>query len=403
MIGGLDAVDWDSLTHAYGPAEDVPQLLRELRSHDAEVVDGAIHELFSNIFHQGTRYQASAYAVPFLLELAADPAVARRHQIVHLLAGLAIGYSGEYLATGFPVAELREEVAQVPPEVRSHWTGLANEWMRNAASDGGTAFPLSEHERRALETYHALVAYDAVREGVPVLADLAADADAELAGAAVYALAWFPERAEQIVPALAALAADDGNPVELASAAIVALGLVAPKEVDAFEELLAANLASEEPALRWSAAVAAAHLTGGALPAAALVELRAWASGCGDDYETTVWELTRSRIALELLDRVAEQMAGEVRTSLVVSELAKEPNSNWHNHFVDVLSYAFPDRDLDLDHVSSFAELAPAQRAVVTWLIGNPQVFGPFGPDMMLRMYGLPHTHDGLRDYAGVS
>src|SRR5207237_10305385 len=37
MLEGLDAVEWASLTHAYGEAADVPGLIRELLSSDPEV------------------------------------------------------------------------------------------------------------------------------------------------------------------------------------------------------------------------------------------------------------------------------------------------------------------------------------------------------------------------------
>ena len=34
MLDGLDAVDWSALAHAYGPAADVPGLLRALLDPD---------------------------------------------------------------------------------------------------------------------------------------------------------------------------------------------------------------------------------------------------------------------------------------------------------------------------------------------------------------------------------
>jgi hypothetical protein len=66
----LDAVDWASLTHAYGGAEDVPHLVRSLYSDDAEEVDEALYELYGNVLHQGSVYPASVEAVPFLAHAA---------------------------------------------------------------------------------------------------------------------------------------------------------------------------------------------------------------------------------------------------------------------------------------------------------------------------------------------
>ena len=68
MLEDLDSIDWASLQHAYGNASDVPVLLRSLLSEEEQVRDNAIYELFGNIHHQGTIYETSSYAVPFLME-----------------------------------------------------------------------------------------------------------------------------------------------------------------------------------------------------------------------------------------------------------------------------------------------------------------------------------------------
>lgn len=73
MLEGLDAVDWSSLSHAHGPATDVPQLLRSLLSKDTDVRLEACAELHERIWHQGTVYSASAAVVPFLFELLSRP------------------------------------------------------------------------------------------------------------------------------------------------------------------------------------------------------------------------------------------------------------------------------------------------------------------------------------------
>ena len=75
MLEGLDAIDWSSLTHAHGPATDVPELLRSLLSEDPDVRLQALAELVEKIWHQGTVYPASAAAIPFLFELLTHPDV----------------------------------------------------------------------------------------------------------------------------------------------------------------------------------------------------------------------------------------------------------------------------------------------------------------------------------------
>lgn len=70
MLDGIDDIDWSALTHAYGPADDIPALLRAAGSPDAAERETALEELFSSFCHQGSIYPATAAAVPFVARLA---------------------------------------------------------------------------------------------------------------------------------------------------------------------------------------------------------------------------------------------------------------------------------------------------------------------------------------------
>ena len=94
-LTGLDEVPWAGLTHAYGSAEDVPGLLRHLVSADAERREVAVDELFGSICHQGTIYDATGYAVPFLACIAADPALPSREDALDLLQAIGAGTGGD--------------------------------------------------------------------------------------------------------------------------------------------------------------------------------------------------------------------------------------------------------------------------------------------------------------------
>jgi hypothetical protein len=61
-------VDWTSLCHAYGAADDVPGLLSKLTPDPTDEVWG---ELWSRICHQGSVYSASLAALPALADAAA--------------------------------------------------------------------------------------------------------------------------------------------------------------------------------------------------------------------------------------------------------------------------------------------------------------------------------------------
>ena len=91
MLEGLDAIDWSILTHAHGPASDVPELLRSLLSPDPGVRLQAFVDLSETIWHQGTVYPASAAAVPFLFELLTRPDVLDPGCAASLLGCIATG------------------------------------------------------------------------------------------------------------------------------------------------------------------------------------------------------------------------------------------------------------------------------------------------------------------------
>ncbi len=113
MLEGLVAIDWDRLTHAYGEAGDVPDLLRGLTSPDPEVWVGAMSGLYDTICHQTcTVYEATATAVPFLLELLGERQVRCRGRILQFLGDAARATS--YLAAhgGLSHYDARRETAE---------------------------------------------------------------------------------------------------------------------------------------------------------------------------------------------------------------------------------------------------------------------------------------------------
>src|SRR6266496_2918865 len=68
MLEALVHINRSELSHTYGEA--------------SEVREEARHELYGNIWHQGTAYEATAFAGPFLIELARDVSVQGRDQLL---------------------------------------------------------------------------------------------------------------------------------------------------------------------------------------------------------------------------------------------------------------------------------------------------------------------------------
>ena len=84
LADALDAVPWLRLGHAYGPARDVPALLYAVTVGGTDARKAAWWELWGNIHHQGTVYEATSPAVPFIAALAGRDGYPDRVQAVSL-------------------------------------------------------------------------------------------------------------------------------------------------------------------------------------------------------------------------------------------------------------------------------------------------------------------------------
>ncbi|MBZ0285497.1 MAG: hypothetical protein K8L97_32505 [Anaerolineae bacterium] len=228
MLDGLDDIKWGELTHAYGSAADVPDLIRQLLNDDEETLEETFEGLFSNIWHQGTVYEASAYAVPFLIELVQSETVLMREGILSLLSCIASGRSYYDVHTRTP-----EERAK--PEMQAK---IAEE---------------KKYERAA---------HEAVRKGIPVYLRLLGHQNPGIRTLAAEVLSQFPEDGIQIIPAVrTAIQNESASTVQ--ADFLAHLGTLLSKtsnlpqdEIDACVRLLDGLLGAQNPPVaRLSAAV----------------------------------------------------------------------------------------------------------------------------------------------------
>lgn len=147
MLEGIDDIDWAALDHAYGPADDLPALLRAAGSMDARVRDEALEELFSSLCHQGSIYSATAAAVPFVARLALE-GPGDRLRLLWLLHAAAEGTGREYQdvrrAVAVALPELLGLAADEDPSVRRTMV-----WI--VAAGGERSLPLLPLLRARLE------------------------------------------------------------------------------------------------------------------------------------------------------------------------------------------------------------------------------------------------------------
>ncbi len=174
MLERLDDAPWAEIEHAYGTAEDVPDLLRALLDPDEEVREEALEELYGNVFHQGTRFPAAAYVVPFLIEMCASPDVPDR--------GALLRYWGSLITGFFSVRE------------RPTWGDGEQAYL-----DGG---PVEADDDGCAEVLHRV--YRESLKGRGLLPDLLIDADPAVRAGAAWVVACLPTVAGESVPALTA-------------------------------------------------------------------------------------------------------------------------------------------------------------------------------------------------------
>ena len=182
MLNDLALVPWHSLRHAFGDATDVPRLLRALASPEREERQTALKELFACLLHQGSVYEATARAVPFLFELLVDPATPERNWLAFLLASIADGQG--YL--------------------KIH-TSLDEQRWRQLLADRGTT--LEAELQREDEVVRAVRI--AVGRAVEQLAPFLSDSQSEIRAAVARALGQYPARASELLPQLEAAEAHE--------------------------------------------------------------------------------------------------------------------------------------------------------------------------------------------------
>jgi hypothetical protein len=199
MLDELDSVDWPNLGHAYGPAVDVPKCLRGLLSADEDTRSESLDELYGNIWHQGTVYEATAYAVPFLVELLESPSTLSRASIAVLLGLIARGAS--YHAVHDP-----SQTVKVAREL---------EWVRAARQ--------------------------AVRDQLERAIRLMSERDPELRLGVVHLLACFPEDSPRTRPVLRSVLREVGETRGRAAVGL-ALALLGELERSAFAPVDASAL-----------------------------------------------------------------------------------------------------------------------------------------------------------------
>lgn len=178
MLETLDSIHWSQVESCYGESDKIPGAIRGLLSKKATVRGQAMKTLEMNLEHQGSVYEASALAVPFLLEILASPHVPDKRNLILLLT--YIGSKGAHLGDSFePLQDrlLRDRLRNDPIK-----------WWETGHSDK------SWYDQT----------YQATRKGIPLYLPLLADPDSTMRMDVSLLLSAFQQDWATIFPAVTA-------------------------------------------------------------------------------------------------------------------------------------------------------------------------------------------------------
>lgn len=365
----LEAIDWQNLTHAYGAAIDVPHLLLDLTEEDADIREEAIQEFHSNIWHQGTVYEASAYAVPFLIELLEMELETEKPEILSLLSLLATGSSYHEVHSPLDLAESKD------PEARQELIDQELAWVRASRS--------------------------AVCAGTPTFVRLLADPEAETRAAAAYLLGIAAESPAKNLQILKELY-DSEEPEEVVrAAAVLAIGFLQPQPTAATEFLKEVCAGADEASCRVAAALGLFKL-GSDFPDSAKKALLEVANA-PEEVASVFDELTCVNIYIEGLECLAFSHFSEdpeaVLTLLIEAlDYANSPQGS--SIAGTILNLVF---EISLTPAPTFADLPPHQKRALAAIVKNENLWAGSGilkvsteAGQALKAAGLPTRRSAL-------
>lgn len=360
VLEGIELVPWAELTHAYGPAGDVPGHLRTLLRPEAKRRSKAWDDLEASIFHQGRVFPATSRAIPFFVRLLLCPEVPERARILRFLTNLSGG-----------------RTESVP------------------------GMPDYEDELKAVREVH-----DALRAAGPSFAELLADADAAVRASATTALAVSSILDGSSPRSGALLGLVRERMRQEADLQVLASEVLLLPHVDASATDLEPYLRHESELVRFAAALATCRLNDGATPESIAV-LRAvledpsvegfaqipWCSaGVAGDACAALCDLGDELPAdlfgsvLECFQRLSDwRSASTVGLALLRLTFGEPSQPYW-----------------EAQKSVPFSQLTERQRATLTAFARSNAVWNPIETRTTLGSHGLPMDRKGMRNFVGL-
>jgi hypothetical protein len=407
VLETLDSVEWAKLTHAGGSAHDVPAMIWQLLSDKASVRERALDErgLWGTLCHQDSVWEATAPAVPFLLELVQEPSVHDRGKILDLLSDFAEG--------GYEDIDEAEDklpqVATLAPEEREQRARMIG-WTRqtHVAVRAGRDIYLSLLADRVLRVRRAaLGVLDAACRSdgelvARVLRDrVARERDRVLRAALIRALSHFAHGSQQTRAFLAETYARDTDELALLGAAIALVEIDGARASVGLEATLAQALVRPDGNVRQAFNVLLGNYEGDLVEALRHMGERGMTTALSEfERELTV----QCRTPIEQLPPGEEEVSERWRPGPDGSAIwitltgryiyPSTPTLTLLNSLLR-LTFGAPGYQ-----ALSAVSLSIAQRRALVLLHGcDTAWYYDLNLQEQLLDYGVPHTRDGIRDY----
>lgn len=376
MLENLDKIDWHQLNHAYGEASDVPELIKALASDNEGARRGAIYELYGNIWHQGTVYEATSYAAPFLIELLESNEIQDKHEILILLFHLANGHSYKEVHRSIQARFFGEE------EVNS----------------------LQYQAEMQVELFWVQQAHNAVAAGMPVYFQLLELADPKTRRCVPYTLSALAEHATEIIPIVQARLETECDP-QVRASLLLCMGVLVGKQAEQHSQIFGDMLKAEnEHALvRLATAMALVMTSNSAPPLEAvqrLVETIANPEEVEEAYNGLPW--SNSGIVADMsmvLCNLEPESAGIALAPCL--EALKKATSYSALNLTNALLYFVFGRS-PVQKGMTVHDLTDTQKTVLTTIAACDQAWViNVNMSHILQAFGLPGWRENLNKFLG--
>ncbi len=372
MLEGLDDVPWAKLRHALGPADDIPDLIRDLAAEDDEARAKAQYDLYGTLWSHGTVYEATPPAIPYLVELLEHAEHVDRPWLLIYLSALANGASHHEVHQHHGIYD---EERNTP------------EFAAKIAQDQSWVVAATLAVRKGLQAYQHLLSHD----------------DPNTRAAAAFLIGGLRDDAASTIPVLGGRLASESEPVVRASIA-ESLGSLGDEPLTRVR-LLDLVEHDNAPYVRWAAARSLAFLALNDVDDA-VVEALVFALKDPSSIETlhaeSPWadENTPAATARALLAIGGEKASHAVPT--LAQFLAGSDPSSALAIAETLLGLAFGNGESR--RLAEYAELDTAQQLVVRTLAYSDAAW-MMGANMssLLDRYHLPRSAPSLQTFAGMN